>query len=307
MKLSINVGSLQVLFDSEKIARLCHEAGFDGADYGLDCMCNAESPFMGENYVEYTKKVRKIFDDAGLPILQAHAPYFARAREYENEEFYTTRVLPTYKRAVEVAGLLGAKTVVYHPYHYARYSGNEERMFRENMEFFKQLIPIAEEYDIQIAIENMYWGHPVKAGYVIDVCGRSEEFIRYIDTLNSDRIVGCVDIGHVALPLVAEEESWDMIRALGGNRVKALHVHDNCYKTDAHGLPYTGDINWNEVTKALGEIDYQGDMTYEVNGFIRKNMDDEVVKLALKYMADIGKHLCKLVDQNRPNKNCSAE
>lgn len=302
MKLSINVSPMLGRFGMESTARLCHEAGFDGADFDLGTMCDDTSPLMGEKYNEEAAHIKRVFEDGGLPILQTHAPYFTEAKYYEDEMVYKTRVLPVYKRAVEVSGLFGAKTVVFHPFHYAIYHGNETRMYCENMEFFKQLIPIAEQYDIQIAIENMYWGHPVKAGYVIDVCGRSEEFIRYIDSLNSDRIVGCVDIGHVALPLVSREEAWDMIRALGGKRVRALHVHDNGYKTDAHSLPYLGDINWNEVTKALGEIDYQGDFTYEVVGFIRQNMDDEVVKIALKYMADIGKHLCKCVDQNRPKK-----
>lgn len=299
MKLLINVVSVFGRLGMENAALYCREAGFDGADLGLDSMCDAASPYMGENYIAEAARIRKIFEDAELPILQTHAPYFARAREYEDKEFYTSRVLPTYKRAVEISALLGAKTVVFHPFHYAVYRGNEERMYQENMEFFTQLIPIAEKYNIQIAIENMYWGHPVKAGYVIDVCGRSEEFIRYIDSLNSDKIVGCVDIGHVALPLVSEEEASDMIRALGGKRVRALHVHDNTYKSDMHALPYLGDINWNEVTKALGEIDYQGDFTYEVGGFIRKNMDDEVVRLALKYMADIGKHLIAKIEENR--------
>ena len=35
-----------------------------------------------------------------------------------------------------------------------------------------------------------------------------------------------------------------MIRALGGKRVKALHVHDNDLVRDVHTLPFTRKIDW---------------------------------------------------------------
>jgi sugar phosphate isomerase/epimerase len=62
-----------------------------------------------------------------------------------------------------------------------------------------------------------------------------------------------------------------------------------------------GTINWNEVTKALGEIDYDGVFNYE-SGILTGTMDEEIAPVALKYMADIGRHLCDLTDRSRPAK-----
>jgi len=66
-------------------------------------------------------------------------------------------------------------------------------------------------------------------------------------------------------------------------------------------MPYNGTLNWNEICKALGEIDYIGDFTYEVSipKFIG-TMDDDFLPTALRYMADVGKHLVQKVNAYRP-------
>jgi sugar phosphate isomerase/epimerase len=79
-----------------------------------------------------------------------------------------------------------------------------------------------------------------------------------------------------------------------------LHIHDNDYKGDQHQLPYMGRIDWNKVTEALGEIDYDGDFTYEIGTFNRLNrVGEELAPVELKYMADIGKYLVSKIEANR--------
>jgi sugar phosphate isomerase/epimerase len=120
-----------------------------------------------------------------------------------------------------------------------------------------------------------------------------------VDTLDSEYMVACLDIGHVGLP-ESDDRAWDFIRALGHERLQSLHVHDNDYRADKHALPYQGKIDWNEVTKALGEIDYQGDFTYELSeNLFPEHMPDELVPYAVKYAANIGKHLCSKVEEYR--------
>ena len=158
-------------------------------------------------------------------------------------------------------------------------------------------------YGVKVGIENMFQSDPRRKQVSFDTCSTIPEFLRYVDTLDSEYMVACLDIGHIGLP-VRDDEPWDFIRALGHDRLQSLHVHDNDYKGDKHQLPYQGTINWNEVTKALGEIDYQGDFTYEVRigGVFSEFTDDEFVPIATKYLADTGRHLCKLIDRNRPAK-----
>jgi len=112
------------------------------------------------------------------------------------------------------------------------------------------------------------------------------------------RVPGHVETQGVGEPGVSEP--WDLARALGHNRLQALHVHDNDYIGDNHQVPYVGKIDWKKVCQALGEIDYQGDFTYECGWAFVANIDDEFMPVALKYMSDIGHHLCDLVDRARP-------
>ena len=136
---------------------------------------------------------------------------------------------------------------------------------------------------------------------VDDTCSRKEEFIRYIDTLDSEYIVACLDVGHTGL-IMQPDEAQDLVRALGHDRLKSLHVHDNNYREDQHILPGLGLLNWDEITKALGEIDYDGVFTYETEGKLLNNFDDELYPTALRFMSDVGHHLIDKIERNRPIK-----
>ena len=58
-----------------------------------------------------------------------------------------------------------------------------------------------------------------------------------------------------------------MIRAIG-ERLGALHIHDNDRWKDLHQIPFAGSIDWNEVVKALKDIDYKGEFTLEADSFL---------------------------------------
>ena len=197
---------------------------------------------------------------------------------------------------------MGAKCIVVHPIHYWRYRGNEEEIFKKNMDFYRSLIPICKDYNIKVGIENMFQRDKLRGNYIIhDTCSTTTEFCKYIDTLDSEYMVACLDVGHVGLPST-HIEAWDFIRILGHDRLQALHIHDNDYTNDQHLVPYAGKIDWMQVTKALGEINYSGDFTYEC--FIDKmayQMDSETYPVALSYVAQIGRHLINSVELNRVN------
>lgn len=49
------------------------------------------------------------------------------------------------------------------------------------------------------------------------------------------------------------------------------------------------------MTKALKEIGYKGDFTYEIGGF--KKMPREAVEFANKYMVACGRHMIKQIEE----------
>ena len=296
MKISANGGYLIGRYGYEKAFRLFKEAGFDAVDVSLGDMVRDDSVFNQPGYQDHAQQIRRYADAAGIEINQTHAPFKYPLDIWENRP----DLYEILGRTLEISGIYGTTVDVIHPWHHPEFRGHADEIFEKNMEYYGKLLPIAKEYGVKIGVENMYQVCPRRKHIVDDTCSRADDFIRYIDTLNSEYAVACLDIGHVGL-ILRDDEPWDMVRALGHNRLHSLHVHDNDYRGDQHLLPYAGKINWSEVTRALGEIDYDGDFTYETSGNL-PTMDDQVLPIHLKYMADIARFLADQVDANRPKK-----
>lgn len=299
MLLSGHITMTVTRYGYEKGFEMLKTAGFDAMDHSLEGMVNADDVFQKDGWREHTENIRKMADAAGLIINQTHAP-FSFGKKVSDEISFREFVVPTIKRSLAISGILGAKTVVVHPLQHLPYATNAETLFEMNMAYYRELIPYAKEAGVKIAVENMWQKDARRGSIVHSVCSQPEEFVRYVDTLDSEWIVACLDTGHVGL-IARQEEAHDMVRALGHDRLQSLHVHDNDYTADQHRLPYLGKINWVEFTKALGEIDYQGDMTYESGGRAFFNqVDDEFMPVALEYAVKVGRHLIDLTDRNRP-------
>ena len=99
-----------------------------------------------------------------------------------------------------------------------------------------------------------------------------------------------------------DDEAHDFVRALGHDRLQALHIHENDYQGDLHVMPYAGKMNWKELMISLGEIDYTGDFTYELSGSYVDTADDDFLPIAVKYAYDVAKYLMGIIDENRPQK-----
>ena len=301
MNLTINVNPMLKRYDLEKTIDLYKAAGFTAMDYPLFEMIHDDCVFNGEHYREEARKIRRILDEKDFPCVQTHAPFKFQTVQWDDPVIFEEVTFPRMVRSIEISAILGAKVVVIHPIHHMTYHGHEEEIFQLNMNYYRRLIPYAAEYGIKIAVENMFQKDPLRGYIVADTCSDVKEFTRYIDTLNSPQITACLDVAHVSLPM-SDLTAADMIRELGHNRLGALHIHDNDFTRDQHVLPYLGKLDWAGITKALGEIDYQGDFTYEVNGLLFDGCDEGFVPIATKFMGEVGKHLCSMVEAARPAK-----
>lgn len=58
-----------------------------------------------------------------------------------------------------------------------------------------------------------------------------------------------------------------MIKSLG-HRLRALHVHDNNLHDDSQQIPFSMQIDFEAMVKALKEVDYKGDMTLESDAYL---------------------------------------
>ena len=78
----------------------------------------------------------------------------------------------------------------------------------------------------------------------------------------------CLDTGH--LNLKDKDQRNFILKA--GKRLKALHIADNQGETDQHMMPYgRGNIDFDEVIRALREVDYEGLFNLEIPCENRRN------------------------------------
>ena len=296
MKLTMNASPVKGKYRYDEFFDIVSAAGFDAVDFMLNDLVFDQSEMQLADTAEYCEAVKKAANERGLTVEQTHAPF--QFKNWDDAAHFESVIFPRIVRSLEMSALMGAKISVVHPLHHRTYKGNEEEIFQMNMDFYKRLIPYCKEYGVKVGIENMWQRDALRKCIVMDTCNTSEELIRYIDTLDSEYMVACLDLGHVGLAL-RDDEAQDMIRALGHDRLKALHVHDNNYQSDGHLLPYFGKMNWVEITQALADIRYDGSMTYEVGADLLTTNDDGFTPIAAKFMADIGRHLISEIERKQ--------
>ena len=85
-----------------------------------------------------------------------------------------------------------------------------------------------------------------------------------------------------------------MIHALGG-RLGALHIHDNDKLHDSHQIPFSMNIDFAPIVKALKDIDYKGYFTLEADSFLN-SYDETNVFDGIKKLAESAKRLADEFD-----------
>ncbi len=266
--ISTEIGSIAKIIGEEKAVESVAKAGFDAWDFSMFSMCNyhwgerrcieSNHPLAGKNYVQFARQLRKIGEDNGIYCNQAHAPFPVEDPDIRS----------SLKRAIECTAEAGGHLCVIHP--------QKDYTPEENAEYYGELLSFAKQHDVRIATENM-WGWDKEQNHAIFApCGTPESFCAHIDAVNDPYFVACLDIGHAEMRGLSTS-AVEMIRKLG-NRLQALHIHDNDKWHDSHKLPFTMDIDFTGVAQALKEIDYQGDFTLEADRYLAGWAEEDVFR-----------------------------
>jgi len=167
----------------------------------------------------------------GLETENAHAsPDGVNSIWLEGEE--GERKINDYLKSVYDCASLGIETLVVH-----LSSGNTPPPISGiGIKRVERLIGYAEQLGIKLAFENM----------------RIAGYTRYVlDNYNLPCVGLCYDSGH--------ENYWnrdvDWLK-LYGNRVFAVHLHDNKGDADSHMVPFDGGIDWVKKAEALAASSY---------------------------------------------------
>lgn len=280
MLLSTNTSNVLMHYSAEKTVDMLQNAGFTAIDFSFfDPVWYSE-----EREDVFFSELRKYAENAGMCFNQAHAPFHSSFPDAEQTKNRFWEIVSALRRAA----LLGAKAIVVHPVQHLKYAdeGVPQQLFEMNMEFYGKLIPYCQEFGIKVAVENM-WQYHLWPKITHSTCSTPEEMNRYLDTLNSPWITGCLDVGHASLVGQAPDE---FVMAMGSDRLGALHIHDVTKTEDSHMMPYQGVIDWQKLMQALNVIGYQGDLTFECDGFF-KNLPPQLYPKALELLAHTGQVL----------------
>ena len=289
MKIGTQIGFSDGLnLTEDEIFSALAKAGFDCVDY----------PLMNEGYqgaiwqlsdVELRSKMeatKEIIHKHGLTVCQTHSPLdgYWWGNISTKEARWHAQV-----QAIKASAYLGAPYVVIHPLTSSNRVDKHkyEESKKINMEYYNFLKPYLEEYNVKAAIENLF-SYDAMNRTCRSICSTAENLKDYVDTLDSDRFVVCLDVGHAALTL---QDPMQMIYSLGKDYLKVTHMHDNCYMNDDHMMPGYGNLDWFAIGKALNDIGYEGvfnfeaDRTYVKLGEFRQEFTADFLKL----YAELGK------------------
>ena len=297
MKLSVcsGIGSLEK--PNIEFFKMLKESGFDAVDLGLWGGFNYDTE---DQLKAACENYRKAANEEGMVIGQTHAAFSGHPRDnqYDYENIEQRQI-----KDIKITRWLGCNRIVIHP---NVLQGNIYNMFEKYnfpklVEMYAKLTPVLEEYDVYCCIENMWnWDSHLNR-ICATSCSRATELRALADALG-ERFKVCIDTGHGEL---TGENPVEMVRTVG-DKLGALHCHATNCRDDFHTLPYLQGpfpptckhmIDWEAFMKALAEVGYTDTLNFEVS----PPGDDRVSRLGYKYLAEIGKYLVSVYEQNRQN------
>lgn len=282
-KLSINIGAAIRVYGLDRAFEICKKSGFDAIDYSLETYPLQDGVYAAsdEAFEEHFYTVRKTAEKYELEIGQTHGRCNAYDPVDQSRKEWLHKVTEKDMRAT---ALLGAPSCVVHFINSSRWGKRPPEVMRSvSDEMFRNLIPFAEKYKVNIALET-FGAARIEGARIREFFADHNEFIGQFDRMDTQYKTMCVDTGHTH----EAESFWvlppeEYIRTLG-SRVTLLHLHDNSGHWDDHQLPGQGSIKWRAVFDALEEIGYQGNYNCELALWRYGTCIEEFLCFAGKYM-----------------------
>jgi hexulose-6-phosphate isomerase len=240
---TLKIGMVRVPGSLTDKFRAVKEAGFDGIEL--------DSPSVN------VEEVRKAIAETGLPVDGTVCSSHWQIRHTSPNADERSKALDDLKTALRETHAVGGHTALLVIGH--GQDGSESEIWTRSVRNIAQALPLAAELGVYIAIENV-WNH-----FLYDHDGGADQtadkFVKYVDELNSPWVGMQFDVGN----------HWkygsmgDWIRALG-KRIVKLDIKGFSRKTNSFTKIGEGDVDWEDVRRALVEINYTGWAAAEVDG-----------------------------------------
>ncbi len=266
----------------------CAKAGYQVLDINLCEAMNPDSRLRGDGWESYIRETAAVAERCGVVFRQSHLPYYDLFRERDPVKIELMEEL--IRRSILASGMLGVKWAVTHPGTVYSAGHDAGASLRANLEYYGRHLKTAREAGVGIALENdfEYRSAPYQRVFAASV----EELCALCDAFDDPLIGVCYDFGHANLTGGFHRQNLNLI----GKRLKAVHVQDNHGMHDEHLMPFFGTIDWAEAMTGLAESGYEGDLTYEIQGFGRF-VPNELKHTVTEMSVVIGRRLLDLYGQ----------
>lgn len=253
-------------FSFEESLNLAKEIGYKKID------------FNGHG-VKDTEKARFLLDRNNIKVNQSHGPdnYYAQGDFSEFGKTLLSSIKTCQKLGSEIFVVHGNQADRSKPY-------NKDAVLEFNYRLYSPVVEFAAQHNMKVAFENVM-------SFKDFPCYGStpEELITLVEKFGDKNTVGiCWDLGHGNVmfdPFSVEEMEKT------ADWLISTHIHDNYFGSDMHGIPFTGNLDWEKVMKTLKKINYKGDFTFE---FVYKNYPDALFKDIMQFAFKAGNYLLSL-------------
>lgn len=298
ISISINMQKLELLGGVDMGFAALKEAGFEAIEFAIDPTdlsweeigAGKESAvFTDENLAKIANELKAASEKHGIALAQCHAPapVFVSGKPEG-----TAQMRKNVAKVLDFCGECGIPHVVIHP----SFDGSarfpkltKEDEIAENINYYSLIIPLLKKNHLTCCLENMFSQDWKTKKIYTACCSDMRDSVYYIDTLNEmagEKCFGfCLDIGHL---LLLGLDAMNAMTTLG-DRMVALHIHDNDGVDDHHIEPFSGVTNWQRFIKGLRTVGYKGNLNFELGGSWTK-IPPELVPAMLRYVAEEGKY-----------------
>lgn len=214
------------------------------------------------NNTIYTEKNIQQFcqlvESYGLRCLDVHGAATPIIRIDAEEESMLNKYIQLLENRIKFCAALGGDAVVIHPLSNKDINRSFNWRLNQSLYVFDRVKSLCKELDIVLAVENCH---------LDDEKALSFYFKRY----PPEFVSFCFDSGHANV----NKNLNQLIKF--GNRLRALHLHDNKGEKDDHQPPFWGTINWNNVMSWIKNIGYKKPLCFEVehdSKLFSGNMDE---------------------------------
>lgn len=184
-----------------------------------------------------------------LRAVSIHAPFGVGLDLADPRELHRRAALDAIGAAARAIKRLGGRIVVVHPSDLPRHAHDVAARLADSARGLAELARSCRQHDLTLAVESplphLIGGHP-------------DEFAWLLQRLDASAGV-CLDTGHTALG-----RHWRGFLAVSAGRLVHVHVSDNHGHRDDHLPPGDGTVDWADIARSLGEVDYQGWLMLEL-------------------------------------------